>query len=140
MVRKNARWYIVSLLAYPVSVGLAALTGALTSVSSVSEFSLGQFLQIMLTSLPFFFIFAIFEEVGWRGYLAPKLASLGINNYVAAALVAGMWASWHLLYIRDLTWDYTSENLIIFIVLRGGMCPNEVWDAHVLVALLEQVC
>jgi membrane protease YdiL (CAAX protease family) len=114
-IRKNLMWYIISLLAYPITMVLAALTGILTSVSSVSEFSLGQFLQIMMTSLPFFFIFAIFEEVGWRGYLAPKLASLGMNNYVAAALVAGVWATWHLPYIRDLTWDYTSENLVIFI-------------------------
>ncbi|MBZ0304114.1 MAG: CPBP family intramembrane metalloprotease [Anaerolineae bacterium] len=114
-IRQNLIWYIVSLLAYPVTMVLAAISGALTSVSAFTEFSLGQFLQIMLTSLPFFFIFAIFEEVGWRGYLAPKLASLGLNRYIAAALVAVVWASWHLPYIRDFTWDYTSESLVIFI-------------------------
>ncbi len=114
-IKKNRRWYIVSLLAYPVTMILAALIGTLTSVSSISDFSLERFLQIALSALPFFFIFAIFEEVGWRGYLAPKLASLGVNLYVAAALVAAVWATWHLPYIRELTWDYTSENLLIFI-------------------------
>jgi membrane protease YdiL (CAAX protease family) len=114
-ISKNMRWYILSLLAYPITMVLAVLVGTLTSVSVVSDFSLGQFLQIMLAALPFFFIFAIFEEVGWRGYLAPKLASLGLNSYVASALVAVVWATWHLPYIRELTWDYTSENLLIFI-------------------------
>lgn len=114
-IRKNLRWYIISLLAYPVTMVLAAISGALTSVSAFTDFSLGQYLQIMLSALPFFFIFAIFEEVGWRGYLAPKLTSLGINRYVAAGIVAVVWASWHLPYIRDLTWDYTSESLVTFI-------------------------
>jgi membrane protease YdiL (CAAX protease family) len=114
-IRQNLRWYIISLLAYPVTMVLAAVSGALTSVSIFTEFSLGQYLQIMLSALPFFFIFAIFEEVAWRGYLAPKLDSLGINRYVAAGIVAIVWASWHLPYIRDLTWDYTSESMVIFI-------------------------
>jgi membrane protease YdiL (CAAX protease family) len=114
-IRKNARWYMISLLAYPVIMVLAVMMGVLTSVSSVSGFSMGQYFQIALTALPIFFVFAIFEEVGWRGYLAPKLESLGINHYLAAALVAVVWASWHLPYIRELTWVYNSEDLITFI-------------------------
>jgi cytochrome bd-type quinol oxidase subunit 1 len=43
------------------------------------------------------------------------LASLGINSYIAAALVAVVWASWHLPYFRELSWVYTSEDLITFI-------------------------
>ena len=114
-IRKYIRWYVISLLAYPVCMVLAVVSGVLTSVSSITEFSMAQYLQIAVTALPFFLIFAIFEEVGWRGYLAPKLASLGINNYIAAVLVAAVWASWHIPYIRELTWDYTSENLLTFI-------------------------
>lgn len=114
-IGKNVRWYIVSLLALPVLMVLALLVGILLSVSSVSEFSIGRFLQTALTAVPIFFVFAVFEEVGWRGYLAPKLASLGVNSYAAAALVAVVWASWHLPYFRELTWVYSSEDLITFI-------------------------
>lgn len=114
-IRKNARWYMLSISAYPITMVLAAYAGVLTLASSFSEFSLERFLQIMLASLPFFLIFAVFEEVGWRGYLAPKLVSLGVNRYLAAALVALVWASWHLPYIRELTWDYSSENLVTFV-------------------------
>jgi membrane protease YdiL (CAAX protease family) len=114
-IRKNAKWYLVSVLAFPVIMALTLLLGVLISVSSVSEFSIGKYLQTALTALPIFFIFAIFEEVGWRGYLSPKLASLGINSYIAAALVAVVWASWHLPYFRELSWVYSSEDLITFI-------------------------
>jgi membrane protease YdiL (CAAX protease family) len=76
---------------------------------------MGKFLQTTMTALPIFFLFALFEELGWRGYLAPKLASLGINTYFAAALVGVVWASWHLPYIRELTWVYSSEALLSFI-------------------------
>lgn len=114
-IRKNARWYLVGLLAIPAMMVLTLLVGFIFSISSISEFSLGKFLQTYLTALPIFIIFAIFEEVGWRGYLAPKLDSLGTNPFVAYAIVAIVWASWHLPYIRELTWVYTSEDLSVFI-------------------------
>ena len=114
-IRKNARWYIFSLLAIPALMVLTLLVGVMLSIASVSGFSMGKFLQTVLTASPIFLIFAIFEEVGWRGYLAPKLDSLGINRFATYALVAIVWASWHLPYIRELTWIYTSEGLSAFI-------------------------
>jgi membrane protease YdiL (CAAX protease family) len=127
-IGKNIRWYLFSLLALPVLMVLTLLIGGLISVSSVSEFSMGKYLQTALTALPIFFIFAIFEEVGWRGYMAPKLASLGINSYIAAALVAVVWASWHLPYIRELTWVYTSEDLITFIPRFYTASGHKLWS------------
>jgi membrane protease YdiL (CAAX protease family) len=94
---------------------LTLLVGRLLFVSSLSEFSIERYLQTVLTAMPIFFVFAIFEEVGWRGYLAPKLAALGVNRYIAAALVGVVWASWHLPYFRELTWVYSSEDLITFL-------------------------
>lgn len=113
-IRKNARWYLVSLLAYPVAIALTLLIGALISASSVSEFSIGPFIQAALPAIVIFFFFALFEEVGWRGYLAPKMYSLGINVYIAHALVAVVWASWHLPYIRELS-TYTTEGLATYV-------------------------
>lgn len=114
-IREKALWYIISILAFPVMTVLTFFIGEMVSVSAFSGFSLAQYLKTFLPSLAMFFIFAIFEEFGWRGYLVPKLASIGINSYLASAIVAIVWATWHLPYIRDLTWVYSSEDLITFI-------------------------
>ena len=113
--RKNAIWYIFSILAYPFMMLLTLLIGSMISISSTSEFSMMPYLKIALTALPIFFIFAFFEEFGWRGYLVSKLASIGINDYLMHAIVAIVWATWHLPFIRELTWLYTSEDLLTFI-------------------------
>jgi membrane protease YdiL (CAAX protease family) len=114
-IRKNTRWYLISLFALPVLMVLALLIGIRFSVISFSGFALGKFLQTTLTAFVVFFIFAIFEEVGWRGYLAPKLASLGVNRYLGYAITGIVWASWHLPYIQELTWVYSSEDLLTFL-------------------------
>ena len=114
-LQKNLLWYAVSLLVLPVIMILALLIGVLFSVASLTDFAIGEFLQTTLAALPIFFIFAIFEEVGWRGYLAPKLASLKLNPYLGYAVTAVVWASWHLPYIRELTWVYNSEALVSFL-------------------------
>lgn len=116
-IRKNLQWYIVIALFYPVIIMLSLFVGTLRSISSVSEFSLGRYLQTALTALLIFLFFAIFEEVGWRGYLVPKLAALGLNRYAAAALVAEVWTIWHVPYLRDLPWVPFSENLLSFLPL-----------------------
>jgi len=113
-IRKNIRWYMLSLLAYPAAIALALFFGNLISASSVSDFTVAKFFQASLPVMVIFFFFALFEEVGWRGYLAPKMYSIGINTYVAHALVAVVWASWHLPYIRDFSF-YTTESLVSFI-------------------------
>lgn len=114
-IRKNAGWYLVSLLSFPVVMSLTLLFGVSIAASSITNFSMTKYLQTALTALPIFFLFAIFEEVGWRGYLVPKLTSLGINSYISAGIVGIVWATWHLPYIRGLTWVYSSEDLLTFI-------------------------
>ncbi|MFC2054569.1 type II CAAX prenyl endopeptidase Rce1 family protein [Chloroflexota bacterium] len=113
-IRKNVRWYLVSLLVYPIAIALALFIGSLISASSISQFSMGSYIQAALPAMVIFFFFALFEEVGWRGYLAPKMYSLGINVYVAHALVAVVWASWHLPFISELS-TYTTEGLATYI-------------------------
>lgn len=113
-VKKSARWYLLSLLAYPVAIALVLTIGSLISATSISGFSTASFIKAILPALAIYFFFAIFEEVGWRGYLAPKMYSLGINIYLANALVAVVWASWHLPYIVELS-SYTTEGLETFL-------------------------
>ena len=40
---------------------------------------------------------------------------LGADRFVASAIVAVVWATWHLPYIRELSWVYSSEDLTSFI-------------------------
>ncbi len=103
-IRKNARWYIFIILASSVMMVLLLLVGTVTSFSSVSSFSMVPYLKMVLLGMAVFFITATFEEVGWRGYMVPKLASIGINTYLAYAIGAFVWATWHMPYISELTW------------------------------------
>ncbi len=103
-IRKNARWYIFIILASIVMMLLLLLAGTMTSLSSISGFSMVPYLKMVLPGMAVFFITATFEEVGWRGYMVPKLAFIGINTYLAYAIGAVVWATWHMPYISELTW------------------------------------
>lgn len=113
--KKNVRWYGISFFLIPILMVLTLWIGFLTSISTVSGFSLREFMQTVLIALPFFFIFAIFEEVGWRGYLTPKLDALGLNRFVSSVLVGLVWATWHLPYITELSWAYSSGDFATFL-------------------------
>lgn len=115
-IRKNVRWYLFIILGGPVMMVLLVLAGKITSFSAVSGFSLLPYLKMVLPGIVVFFITATFEEVGWRGYLVPKLASLGINNFLAYAIVAVVWSTWHMPYIRELTWvSSVQEDVLVSI-------------------------
>jgi membrane protease YdiL (CAAX protease family) len=55
-------------------------------------------------------IFNIFEEFGFRGYLAPKLYQLNLNIFAAHVLVGLIWGLWHLPYLATIT-PYATESL-----------------------------
>jgi membrane protease YdiL (CAAX protease family) len=64
----------------------------------------------------------IFEEGAWRGYLAPKVYSLGLNDYVGHIIVGLIWGAWHLpyyLFFLDQAYlqEFTTLNLWIYIPL-----------------------
>ena len=113
--KQNAKWYIIIVIICLVIAGSTLLFGQIISAVTISGFAIMPYLNMVLPGLVAFFIFAIFEEFGWRGYMVPKLDSLGINSFLGAAIVAVVWATWHLPYIRELTWTYTSQDLITFI-------------------------
>jgi uncharacterized protein len=61
--------------------------------------------------------FTLGEEIGWRGYLLPKLLSLGRTP---ALLVVGLiWAPWHLV-LFFLTPFFPMGNVLIFVPLFVG--------------------
>jgi membrane protease YdiL (CAAX protease family) len=49
----------------------------------------------MFLNLPLFIIGGGFEEIGWRGYLQPKLEK--VTGYLVSVLIVGViWSIWHL--------------------------------------------
>lgn len=94
----NWRWYLFSLGLYPVLMTLVLGLGALLGVTRVNG-SVDAVLPMVLagfaTQLIPRMIFALFEEWGWRGYLEPRLAALGLPDLQRHMFVGTVWALWH---------------------------------------------
>ena len=92
--RVNPLWYLVVVLG-PVAL-VAGMVG-LNTLLGGPALSLG----MPLVSVAIFFGFSIFpgsalgEEIGWRGYVLPRLQSR-MSALSAALLLAPIWALWHL--------------------------------------------
>jgi membrane protease YdiL (CAAX protease family) len=112
--RENLRWYLFSFLAYPVAISLTLGLGVLLGTTSIDGFSASAFSQAALPALVVYLFFALFEEIGWRGYLASKMISLRMNAFATNALVGIIWASWHLPYIAELS-AYTTESMVTYL-------------------------
>ena len=114
-LRGNLKWYTVSLLVYPV-VTFVILGAALAlGGASMPSFDGGLFAQALVVGiLPG--ILTSVEEFGWRGYFAPKLYTLGLNSFLAHALVGLVWGAWHLPYL-SVFWGHAMDNLALFLPL-----------------------
>ncbi len=106
----NSRWYALSVLVYPVTITVVLAVGLLLGASTISSFTVPKFVTAMIPLAVTFFIFAFFEEVGWRGYLSPKVYGMN-DSLLGHVLVGVVWASWHFPYMREL-WLHTSESLV----------------------------
>jgi membrane protease YdiL (CAAX protease family) len=86
--RVGVGWYFLALLIPPVAIwGALSITDALHS----GGFKPGYFpLGIVFGLIP-----GVLEEIGWSGYLLPKL--LRQNSPIGAGLILGiLWSLWHL--------------------------------------------
>lgn len=108
-VRGNGRYYLLSLLLYPLTIAFVLAAGLLLGAVTLSPMPAADLIAALVPLPIIYFIFAFFEEVGWRGYLSPKVYSLK-DGLLGHALVGVIWASWHLPYMNEL-WAHTSEGL-----------------------------
>ncbi len=100
-LRGNGRWYLASLLIYPLSIGLVLLVGWVLGVITFPKAgsgALGAFIQVVLMGFATNFVKNIFEEFSWRGYFSPQIQSLRIHPFLGYFIVGVMWVSWHLPY------------------------------------------
>ena len=121
---------------------IIVIIGRNLKLIDTSNFSWSFLLAFGLALLTMF-VKNIFEEFAWRGYLAPKLFSLGINRLVSHICVGVIWSLWHIPYLLVLV--ETTESLLTYIprvmigliilsVVYGEIrhVTNSVWPAVIL--------
>jgi membrane protease YdiL (CAAX protease family) len=123
----NGLWYAVSILIYPVCVVLVVVLGRVFGALSLSG-GIGDGIAIFAGLLIPQLITNILEESGIRGYLAPKLYTLGLNDFVAHAVVGLIWGAWHLPYLSYVL-SYSTESLVTLIprFLLGTIAASIVY-------------
>ncbi|MDQ0873938.1 membrane protease YdiL (CAAX protease family) [Paenibacillus sp. V4I3] len=111
-VKGNAFLYLFSLLFFPlmtmVIVGISSSLGW-TNMSPMSSHYLTAVGLALVPSL----IKNIFEEFAWRGYLAPKLYTLGYHRFIVHIAVGLIWGVWHFPYL--FLFVETTESMITYI-------------------------
>lgn len=112
--KANRNWYLFGFLLYPILIPVMVGLGVLFGITALENFSWSAYLQALLPASVIYLAFAIFEEFGWRGYLAPKVAKLKLNKLLGHLMVGIIWASWHLPFIATFA-GYTNESLASFI-------------------------
>jgi membrane protease YdiL (CAAX protease family) len=96
--RGNGIWYAASLMIYPFGAALVLGLGSALGLVTFPNFSLSRLLPVFAMGLIPSFVKNIFEEFAWRGYLAPKINSLGLNDYAGHVIVGLIWGGWHIPY------------------------------------------
>jgi hypothetical protein len=94
----NIKWYIISLLIYPIVTAIILLIGNILGWTDFSNFRIGVYLSGFTGTLIINFVKNIFEESVWRGYLTAKLLKTKIKDIWLYLIVGGIWGLWHLPY------------------------------------------
>ena len=121
----NGIWYLVALLVYPVVTVCIMMIGSgfgLISLPNPSLGTLGLFLQAFALAVLPNIIKNFFEEAAWRGYLAPKVFLLGLNDYASHMVVGLVWGAWHIPYYlffldQAVLREFTTLGLVAYIPL-----------------------
>lgn len=109
-LRGNGRWYLLSLLFFPAVMGSALAAGLLLGAATLHPMNLTTLASVVAPAAVIYTVFAFFEEVGWRGYLAPKMAT--VDARLSGHLWVGLiWASWHFPFLTQIV-PGTTENLV----------------------------
>ncbi len=116
--RISIKWVIIALaLAFAVRLTMSLIALGLGIISTIQLRPGGPASYILLAVI--FFIFAIPEELGWRGYALPKL--LERRSPLAAGLIVGvLWGSLHLALLLPGMMNEGAPPLATLLALVGG--------------------
>lgn len=121
-LKANWGWYLFSLFAFPVIVFIVIIVGVVFGAISLENFDTRLFFGLAGAAFGSTFIKNIFEEFAWRGYLTPKVDTLGLNRIVGHLIVGAIWGIWHIPYYlglldRATLSSYTPLPVTIFVPL-----------------------
>jgi len=102
--RVGWRWYLAAFLLEPLLIALsvygnAMISGVTPDFSKVMAYKLfGEGATLWLFILPFLLLDLITngEEIGWRGYVLPRLQAK-YNALTSTMILGAIWGFWHLL-------------------------------------------
>jgi len=95
-LRGNLPWYAVSLLVYPVLTAIVLVIGGGIGPITFPDPSLGTLglvAEAFALGIVPQFLKNVFEEGAWRGYLAPKVDSLGLDGFLGHGIVGLVWGA-----------------------------------------------
>jgi uncharacterized protein len=110
--RTRPRWYAVALVG-PVLLTGGAFAAGLVRGAPLPGWDASDLAQVATTVATTFVIVGLFEELGWRGFLLPRLQH-GRRALDAALLVGLAWLPWHL---PELVSDPSQRPLLPFCVI-----------------------
>lgn len=120
--RVNPMWYGVA-LGVPLAVPAAAFGVAVFAGASVPSWEPSDVLQVAGSLAATMVIVGIFEELGWRGFLLPRLQRR--RSALAAALIVGsVWLPWHL---PELVSDPDQRPLVPFAIYVVAQAVLLAW-------------
>jgi uncharacterized protein len=96
--RDHLRWYAIALLLALVMRGAVAVLAYLLGFISEIQISPFTFLHLII------FVFAAGEELGWRGYVLPRLLAGGRSPLAAALIIGVFWGIIHLVLFLPVQW------------------------------------
>jgi len=97
-LKGNIKWYLASILIFPIVTTIVLLIGAATNWIDLSAFNLRAFIVAFGSTMFVNFIIDIFEETAWRGYLTSQLLKLNLNDLKLYLIVGCVWTAWHIPY------------------------------------------
>lgn len=113
------KWYIFALLAFPVVYGIILGLG-LISDTILFKGSLIAYCVAMAGEIVPRMLFSATEELGWRGYIEPRLALLGIPDLKRHIIVGFIWALWHVPYMLNVpVYSELSTGLFVPLFISG---------------------
>lgn len=112
--RVKANWlqYMFSILFYPLMTAIIVGVSFSMGWIEVSNSSIPYLAAVSMAILPSF-MKNIFEEFAWRGYMAPKLFTLGYNRFLIHIAVGIVWGAWHFPYL--FLFVDTAESMLTYI-------------------------
>jgi len=113
-------WWI----AFGVTLLVTVVASAIVWATPLASFVLpeggfgAEFIKFLIQVVLFTLTLVLFEEIGMRGYLLPKLLSLGRTR--ALALSGLVWATWHMPIYYFIAKLFPVGNVLLFLPLFYG--------------------